>query len=72
MYACFLLSEERNQKQEMLIHMNRIYEWENAKNQRSQAKIFLLRSSGRTDELYLVYSEKTDALMVLGINPYKF
>lgn len=30
-YANFLLSEEWNQKQEMFIHVNRNFEWENAK-----------------------------------------
>lgn len=50
------------------------------KNQWSQAKIFLLRSSGRTDKPFLMCSEKTEAadgswhkpLQILGLNSVNY
>lgn len=52
--ACFLLSKEQNQKHEPDLWTGK------CKKQWSQAKIFLLRNSKGTDELFLVLSEETE------------
>ena len=71
-YACFLLSKDWNQKQEMFIRVNRIYEWENAKTNGHGQKY----SCSGVQEGQMSFSEcvvrKLKLLMVLGINPYKF
>lgn len=60
--ANFPLSEKWNPKQEMFIHTNRNFEWENAKTNGPKQNI-LAQDSGRTDELFSVYSEKTEAAL---------